>query len=283
MLETALLLPQGRRSMSNRLHATALSRRSILKTLASPVALATMSPFTQTLGTTAQQQRMPRIIVFDVNETLLDVDALRPHFVRAFGDQLVLREWFSTVLLYSEVASLAGPYSDFGAIGAAALDMTANSRGVSLSPEDRTRILSGMRTLPAHPDAREGLRRLKNAGFRTVTLTNSAAAAVEQQLGNAGLSEFFERSFSVDAVRRFKPAPEPYRYVARELAVDPGALRMVAAHAWDIVGAMQAGWAAAFVARPGKVLYPLAPAPDIVAPDLREIAERIIAIDNPPR
>ena len=160
---------------------------------------------------------MPRIIVFDVNETLLDVDALKPHFARAFGDELVLREWFSTVLLYSEVASLAGPYSDFGAIGGAALDMVAASRGVSLSAEDRTRILTGMRSLPAHPDVADGLRRLKQAGFRTVTLTNSAAAVVEQQLSNAGLRDSFERSFSVDTVRRFKPAPEPYRYVAKEL------------------------------------------------------------------
>jgi 2-haloacid dehalogenase len=226
---------------------------------------------------------MARIIVFDVNETLLDVDALRPHFARAFGDELVLREWFSTVLLYSEVASLAGPYSDFGAIGGAALDMTATSRGVSLSTGDRTRILGGMRSLPAHPDVREGLRRLKDAGFRTVTLTNSAAAVVEQQMNNAGLGEFFERSFSVDTVRRFKPAPDPYRYVATELAVDADTLRMVAAHAWDIVGAMQAGWAAAFVARPGKVLYPLAPTPDIVESDLRAVAERIIAVDTPRR
>ena len=260
-----------------------LSRRSMLTTLAGPVALAAMSRSDAALGQTASQRRMPRIIVFDVNETLLDVDALRPHFARAFGDELVLREWFSTVLLYSEVASLAGPYSDFGAIGGAALDMTAASRGVSLSSEDRTRILGGMRSLPAHPDAREGLRRLKEAGFRTVTLTNSAAAAVEQQLKNAGLTEFFERSFSVDSVRRFKPAPDPYRYVARELGVEVDALRMVAAHAWDVVGAMQAGWAAAFVARPGKVLYPLAPTPDIVAPDVRAVAERIIAIDTPRR
>ncbi len=163
---------------------------------------------------------MARIIVFDVNETLLDVDALKPHFVRAFDDELVLREWFSTVLLYSEVASLAGPYSDFGAIGGAALDMTATSRGVSLSTDDRTRILTGMPSLPAHADVREGLSRLKEAGFRTVTLTNSAATVVEQQLSNADLKDFFERSFSVDTVRRFKPAPEPYRYVAGELKVD---------------------------------------------------------------
>jgi 2-haloacid dehalogenase len=223
----------------------------------------------------------PRIIVFDVNETLLDLGALEPHFARAFGDALVLREWFSTLLLYSEVATLAGPYSDFGAIGGAALDMTAASRGTSLSSEDRTRILTGMRTLPAHPDVRDGVRRLKEAGFRTVTLTNSAPAAVAQQLSSAGIVDLFERAFSVDAVRRFKPAPEPYRFVAKELGVDTTALRMVAAHAWDVVGAMQAGCVAAFVARPGKVLYPLAPTPDIVGPDLRSVAEQVIARDSP--
>jgi 2-haloacid dehalogenase len=224
---------------------------------------------------------MPRIIVFDVNETLLDVDALRPHFARAFGDPLVLREWFSTVLLYSEVVSLAGPYSDFGAIGGAALDMTASSRRVSLAEQDRTQILNGMRSLPAHPDVREGLSRLRQAGFRMVTLTNNAAPVVEQQLKNAGLQEFFERSFSVDTVRRFKPAPEPYRHVAKELNVEAGTLRMVAAHAWDVVGAMHAGWGAAFVARPGKVLYPLAPKPEIAEADLRAVADRIIALDAP--
>lgn len=261
--------------------ASGLSRRSLIAALAAPLAssaVSKLSAFSQEVTS-----RMPRIIVFDVNETLLDVEALRPHFARAFGDALVLREWFSTVLLYSEVASLAGPYSEFGAIGGAALDMTAESRGVSLSADDRTQILSGMRSLPAHSDVREALRRLRKAGFRMVTLTNSASPVVEQQLKNAGLTEFFEHSFSVDAVRRFKPAREPYDFVAKQLNLDAASLRMVAAHGWDVVGAMQAGWMAAFVARPGKVLYPLAPKPDIVAPDLRTVAERIIALDTPRR
>jgi 2-haloacid dehalogenase len=55
---------------------------------------------------------------------------------------------------------------------------------------------------------------------------------------------------------------------------------MVAAHAWDIVGALQAGCAAAFVARPGKVLYPLAPSPDLVARDLVGVADAIIAAES---
>ncbi len=222
---------------------------------------------------------MPRTIVFDVNETLLDIGALEPHFVRTFGDRFSLREWFDTLLLYSEVVSLAGPYADFSALAAAALDMTAGSRGILLSPEDRARILSGTRSLPPHPDVRNGVSRLKDAGFRTVALTNSAPAMVAEQLRHAELDDLFERVFSVDAVRRFKPAPEPYRFVANELGVETRDLRMVAAHGWDIAGAMQAGCAGAFVARPGKVLFPLGPVPDITGPDLRVVAELILARD----
>lgn len=222
---------------------------------------------------------MPRVIVCDVNETLLDVGALEPDFKEVFGDARVLQDWFATVLLYSEVATLAGPYTDFASIAGAALDMTASARGATLSPGNRTRILQGMLKLPAHTDVREGLQIMRDAGLRLVTLTNSAPAAVQQQLANAGLAALFERSFSVDTVRRFKPAPEAYRSVADALGVPVGQVRLVAAHAWDIVGALRAGCAAAFVARPGKVLYPLGPQPDITGPDFRSVAKQIVAAE----
>jgi 2-haloacid dehalogenase len=121
---------------------------------------------------------------------------------------------------------------------------------------------------------------MRDAGLRLVTLTNSAPAAVERQLAHAGLTAFFERIFSVDPVRKFKPAADVYRSVADSLALSPDRLRMVAAHGWDVTGALRAGYAAAFVARPGKVLYPLGPQPDIVAPDFRETARQIIAAEG---
>lgn len=226
--------------------------------------------------------RVPRIIVCDVNETLLDVGALAPRFTAAFGDPRALQEWFSTVLLYSEVVTLVGPYSDFGAIGAAALDMTARARSVTLSDDARRGIMQGMLALPAHPDVRDGLQMMREAGLRLVTLTNSAPAAVEQQLRNAGIDTYFERSFSVDAVRRFKPAAEAYDSVAKALSVPLPQLRLVAAHAWDVHGAMRAGCAAAFIARPGKVLFPLGPTPDIVATDFSDAARRIVAVEIVP-
>jgi len=256
-----------------------VTRRTILQTI-----IAAASGVTAPAGLAFAQTAAPsrsKVIVFDVNETLLDVNALGPQFQRIFGDARIGQEWFSNVVLYSQVTTIAGPYADFGKIARASLEMTAAAHGVALAPVDRDGILRGLVSLPAHPDVRDGLQTLRSAGFRLVTLTNSAPAAVEQQLKNASIAAYFERAFSVDTVEKFKPAADVYRLVAAELHVDVSQLRLVAAHAWDVLGAMRAGCAAAFIARPGKALYPLAEKPDIVGPTLREVAAEIAKQDTP--
>jgi 2-haloacid dehalogenase len=255
------------------------SRRTFMKAALIGGAMSALAP-ADASAQARQSSTRRRILVFDVNETMLDIGALAPQFARAFGRAEVLQEWFSNVLLYSNVVTVAGPYADFGAVGGAALDMVAAAHGVTLSPDGRQQILGGVRTLPPHPDVRPALERFRAAGFRLVTLTNSAPAAVEAQLGNAGLASFFERSFSVDTVKRFKPAPEPYQFVARELGVPTTQLRMIAAHAWDVLGALRSGCTAAFIARPGKALFSLGPQPDVIAPDMAAAADRIIEIDT---
>jgi 2-haloacid dehalogenase len=220
-----------------------------------------------------------RVCVFDVNETLLDIGSLDPLFERAFGDAGVRRSWFLQVLQSAFVATITDTYSEFGAIGAAALEMTAEREGARLSEEDRRAILGGMRELPPHPEVPAALDLLRDAGLRLAALTNNTAEVAEAQLENAGLSDRFEKILSADAVRRLKPAPEPYRAAADALGVGTSEVRLVAAHAWDVAGAMRAGCAAAFVARPGMVLDPLAEPPDVVGADLSEVAASIIAAE----
>jgi 2-haloacid dehalogenase len=222
---------------------------------------------------------MARVCLFDVNETLLDLGALDPHFERVFGDAGVRQSWFQQVLQSALVATVTGVYSDFGAVGAAALDMTAERQGIRLSEEDRGSILGGMRELPPHPEVPAALDLLRDAGLRLAALTNNTAEVAQAQLANAGLSDRFEKILSADTVRRLKPAPEPYRAAARALGVETSQVRLVAAHAWDIIGAMRAGCAAAFVARPGMVLDPLAGPPDVVGADLSAVATSIIAAE----
>src|SRR5262249_47496140 len=120
-----------------------------------------------------------------------------------------------------------------------------------------------MLMIPAHQDVHEGRQTMRDAGLRLVTLTNSAPAAVQQQLANAGLTPFFERSFSVDTVRRFKPAAEAYRSVADSLGLPVDRLRLLAAPAGGIVGALPAGGAAALVAPPGQAPSPAGPEAEI--------------------
>ena len=222
---------------------------------------------------------MPRILVFDVNETLLDVTALEPHFARIFCDKTMLRKWFNQVIQYAEAFTLAGDYQRFGDVARSALEMTAEAYGVRVSGEDVQAIVGGISKLPAHTDVPAGLSRLKSAGFRMVTLTNSPPAVVDAQMKKANIDKYFERNFSVDAVRKYKPAPEPYRMVASELGVEKGQLRMIAAHAWGVGGAMRAGCAAAFIARPGKAVFPLFPKPDIIGRDLNEVSLAILKIE----
>ena len=223
---------------------------------------------------------MKRVLVFDVNETLLDLSALDPHFQRVFGDAAVRVEWFQTMLQSAFLTTITGPYKAFGEHFRAALAITALRRDLRVSPEDERAILAGVRTLPAHPDVRPALERLRSAGFRLAALTNSTREVEEAQLGNAGLADLFEKALSADTDKRLKPAAEAYTSAARELSVPPAQIRMVAAHVWDVHGAMRAGCAAAFVERPGVVWNPLLERPDIVGPDLGAIAEQVIKVDR---
>jgi 2-haloacid dehalogenase len=220
------------------------------------------------------------ILAFDVNETLLDLKALDPHFERIFGDRSVRGLWFGQFIQSALVSIVTNAYMPFGQIGGAALDMVAQRRGVTLTPEDKQAIVQTISSLPPHPEVRQQLERLHDAGMRLAALTNSTLQVAETQLTNAGLRDLFEQVFSADQVQRLKPAPEPYHMTAQKMGVPIQQVRLVAAHAWDIAGALRAGCAAAFIARPGAVLDPLVPKPDIIGADLSEVAEQILQVDR---
>ncbi|MDN3448416.1 haloacid dehalogenase type II [Psychrobacter sp. APC 3281] len=224
-------------------------------------------------------ERFPSIIVFDVNETLLDIDTLTPLFTRVFGKQRVLREWFAQLVLYSQTMTLSGLYTPFGELGVGALQMVADIRQVTLTDDDINEFKERMSALPAHPDAAPALTRLRDAGFRLVTLTNSASSASPTPLEKAGLSQYFEQHFSIETVGKFKPAPDTYQLVADTLAVDTSDLCLVACHLWDTIGAQAAGCRGAFLTRPYNAMLnaPNVPVPDLTASDLSILADLIIS------
>jgi 2-haloacid dehalogenase len=221
----------------------------------------------------------PEVILFDVNETLLDTRALNPYFERLFGSASVRERWFKELEGLWLVTIATGEYQDFTKLAEAALEMTADKDRVDLSAKDRAELLERMTTLPPYPDVAPALTRLKEAGLRLAALTNGTLNAARVQLNHAELADYFEEIFSADEVERFKPAAEPYHMAAKRLDVKPKELRLVAAHAWDIAGAHAAGLKTGFVQRPRKVLNPLGPEPDLQGDDLLALAEQIVRED----
>jgi 2-haloacid dehalogenase len=223
---------------------------------------------------------MKRFLVFDVNETLLDLKALDPHFEKVFGDAAIRQQWFSQFIQSALVSIVTNTYTTFGTIGKAALEMTAARKGLTLSEEDQRYILNGIVNLPPHKEVPKSLAKLKENGFTIAALTNSTKEVAEKQLQNAKIIQYFDKILSADEVKRLKPAKEAYEMAARNFGVKTNDIRLIAAHAWDIAGALRAGCAAAFIARPGMVLDPLVIPPDIIGKDLQEVAKKIISTEK---
>ena len=219
---------------------------------------------------------MLKIILFDVNGTLLDTHALQPELKEIFGGSVSVREWFLEVLQHTLVMNEVDEYRPLNEVAEAVLQMTASSRGRQLQPDERERVRRRLASLPPYADVKAALQRFKDGGFRLATLTNSSARSQEQQLQNAGLTNYFEEILSVDIVRRFKPDPKTYGAAAQALNVQPEEILMVAAHGWDVFGAMKAGCRAAFVARPGQAIFPLGPQPEYAADNLIELSQQIV-------
>lgn len=221
----------------------------------------------------------PKVIIFDVNETLLDLTPLKKSVGKALGGREdLLPLWFSTMLHYSLVETLTDEYHSFGEIGTAALMMVAETQGLELGyDEAKEAVVTPLMSLPPHPDVVEGLKALHKAGFRIVSLTNSSTIGVETQFKNAGLTDLFQKRFSVDSVKKYKPHPDTYRFVLNDLGVQPQDALMVAAHAWDLAGAKHVGLQTAFIKRHGKTLYPISSKPDYVVNNLLELVKSLSA------
>ncbi len=218
------------------------------------------------------------ILVFDVNETLLDIAPLTALFEYWFGDDAAMRTWFSELILYSQTLTLAGEYVDFGTLAASILQMRADISQVRLPNGAVDRLRAQLTALPAHGDVVPALTRMRNAGLRLVTLTNSGSQAQERQLEYAGIASLFERKYSVETVRAFKPHPSTYAMVAKAEGVELADLTLVACHGWDTIGARLAGCRTAFITRPGNVEPGLSVTrgADYVASSLHSFADALI-------
>jgi 2-haloacid dehalogenase len=217
----------------------------------------------------------PEVVAFDVNETLLDLAPVGATLVELGQPEQLLPQVFGRTLLTGFAAAVTGTWFPFREAFDAALAQTTD-----LGPADRSRVADAFGELVPHPDVEPALRRLAEAGIRTVTLSHGSPAVAPAGLERGGLSALVERTLSSESIRAWKPAREVYLWAAGSCGVAPDRLALVAAHAWDVHGAVRAGVTGAWFPRSERV-YPEVYAPaHVTAASLPEAVEALLALPS---
>jgi 2-haloacid dehalogenase len=217
----------------------------------------------------------PLVVAFDVIETLFPLEPIRQRLVDAGQPGHLLELWFSRLLRDAFAVVASGGYRPFGEFAVAALRSTAST---PLADAQIQAVLAGFPELDPHPDVVPAVRRLRDAGVRMITLTNGSAANTSALLRRAGIADDIEQVLSVDDIRRWKPAPEIYLHAVASTDVPPHRVALVAAHAWDIHGAHQAGLATGWISRLEDEFPQVFSAPDVTGPDLGTVVNGLLEL-----
>jgi 2-haloacid dehalogenase len=221
----------------------------------------------------------PALVLFDVNETLSDMSALRTRFGDCGLGTHVQTAWFAGVLRDGFALTAAGRYADFLDLARdgllALLDSPDGPQGDPEQAADH--ILAGFAELPLHAEVPAAVRTLHKAGFRMATMTNGSAALTERLLDRAGIADCFEALLDVAGPRCWKPAAAAYRFATDRCGVPAERALLVAVHPWDVDGAQRAGLAGAWLRR-GARRYPASMLPPgRTAEGLADLADALIA------
>ena len=220
--------------------------------------------------------RRPRLLVFDVNETLSDMSPMGVRFEDVGAPAGLAAAWFAGLLRDGFALTVVGESAPFALLATESLKVV-----LARLPLDRPldeavdHVMKGFATLSVHPDVPAGAAALAGLGVRLVTLSNGSASVARALLDRAGARDHFEALMSVEDVGAWKPAPAAYAHALERCGVGPGEAMLVAVHPWDIDGAARAGLATAWVNRGGGPYPDYFSAPDLTCASLTDLAEQL--------
>jgi len=217
-------------------------------------------------------------LAFDVYGTLIDTHgvilALEKHLGRRASH--FSQVWREKQLEYSFRRGLMQNYETFAVCTRNALDYSCSHFNTPLTEEDKQQLLDVYKVLPAFDDAKEGLTRVKECGWRIFAFSNGSADAVEMLLVNAEIRDFFDGVVSVDDLKSFKPNPGVYCHFLRKASAAGAESWLISGNSFDVIGAISAGMKGVWVQRsPEAIFDPWGIEPTITVQSLSELAEGI--------
>ncbi|WP_461206798.1 haloacid dehalogenase type II [Clostridium sp. DL1XJH146] len=221
---------------------------------------------------------MIKAVFFDMNETLLNLSLLKKNFKKSFHDEYVLQYWFTKLLHTSTIMGSMDKYKNFGQLAEVVLDSVFLEGGKELTDSTREEILGSFRNLAAYEDVPEALKILRQNNIRVIAVSNSSLEMMKEQLTNAGIIELFDTYYSVDAVQKYKPFSDIYKFVADEENLEVNNIVMVASHDWDLFGAKKVGLKTAYIKRKEVIFNPYFKHPDVAEGNMVDLVNKIMKI-----
>ena len=220
----------------------------------------------------------PRIIFFDVVETVFSLaplaDKLTELDLPVGSDKL----FFAQLLRDAFALSASGIFHTFPDIAKGTLTVMLHSLGHEVNETTLKEILGTFSRLPAHKDVKLALEKIKSTNCQAVFLTNGSRTNTENLVRNNGIEHLVDDIISVEDFNIWKPQTELYRQAALKHSCAPENALLVAAHAWDIAGAIRAGFHGIWIQRQELLYHPLMSKPDDQVTNLVDAVDRAIKL-----
>jgi 2-haloacid dehalogenase len=217
------------------------------------------------------------LVLFDVNETLVDLAPVAEETARAGVPRSAAMTWFPAVLRDGFAAAATGDLIAFADLATHHLGELFAQHQVT-DPGAVDAVMGRFQELRPHDDVRPALERLRAADVRVATFTVGTAELSASWLAAGGVDDLVEATLDVRPAGVWKPHPAAYHWACDHLGVAPACTALVAAHPWDVHGAVRAGLTGGFVARGGRGYPEVFAPPTAAATSLPALVDTLLAI-----
>ena len=227
------------------------------------------------MNSNAASNAKPKVILFDVYQTLLDMRDVENRVNRMLDSKRGYIIWFDLFMEYCFVDNCIEQFHDFNTIARATMQMAGKILGRTIHTDEIDEVLELLKQVPLHEGMQDGFSHFVQLEYRMAALTNSSEKIIRERMERTGLVSYFEMVLSAEHVRKYKPCVEVYMWAAQQLKVAPRDILLVTSHGWDIAGGANAGMLTAYLNKGHEVLYPLAPKPDLYCQNLLDLAQQL--------
>jgi 2-haloacid dehalogenase len=221
------------------------------------------------------EQAKPKLLLFDVYETLLEMDLLERKANAILNSKRGYLYWFELFMQYCFVDNSLDEYHSFASIAKATLHMAGRNLGVNITNDHADEMVELLHHLPLKEGITEALSDLYDQDYRIAALTNASQEIIQNRMASTGLISYFEEVLSAEQVKKYKPAKAVYVWAAERLDLAPNDILFVSSHSWDIAGAANAGMQTVFLEHDKQVFYSLFPKPDLRIKNVEQLVQEM--------